>query len=357
MAAFTTGYTDILPDPNNKIGDAGETLATGSAGPGYASVQLTSDQKVIMSRTNSNRISARAIAGHKWNINIGYNPMTQAQFNPVYSFLLHRVGPINPFFISLPQYRTPQDSVFSTILQEDTHPLVMFTSTSVAAGSTSMMIRGLRSGASKGVKTVSSIGNYTVTSGKEGTTYTNVPGTGGGGTGATFNVTPASAGSNITPTVTVYNPGYGYTGNITIDGANAGGSGTFTVTPAVDSGSGSDRYFQYNYQGLGTPTAGDLFTVTDNKFSNHKKAYMVTRVETNDIYKSGTTQPTVNEVLIHFTPGLSKNISASDASASNFQLNFFNPLIRVVSPKGLQQYSLDVNNLYKFSLRLEEALS
>ena len=30
MAAFTTGYTDILPDPNNKIGDAGETSTSGT---------------------------------------------------------------------------------------------------------------------------------------------------------------------------------------------------------------------------------------------------------------------------------------------------------------------------------------
>ena len=355
MAAFTTGYTDILPDPNNKIGDAGETSTSGTAGPGYASVQLTSDQKVIMSRTNSQRTSARAVAGHKWNINIGYNPMTQAEFNPVYSFLLHRYGAVNPFYVSLPQYRTPQNSSFSTHLQAGTHPLRMFPTTSVAAGQTSMMIRGLRDGASKGVKSVSSIGSYSVTSGNQGTTYTNVPGTGGGGSDATFNVTPASSGGSVTPAVTVCNPGYGYTGNITIDGANAGGSGTFTVAPTVDSGSGADRYFQYNYKGLGTPLPGDLFTVTDAKATNHYKTYMVTRVETNDIYKSGTTQPTENQVFIHFTPGLSKNISASDAS-STYQLNFFNPLIRVVSPKGLQQYSLDVNNLYKFSLRLEEAL-
>ena len=357
MAAFTTGYTDILPDPNNKIGDAGQTDATnGTAGPGYASVSLSSEQKLIMSRTNSQRVSARAIAGHKWNIDIGYNPMTQTEFNPVYSFLLQRNGEIAPFYVSLPQYRTPQNSVFSTYLQETTHPLVMFASTSVAAGSTSMMIRGLRSGASKGVKTLSSIQTYTVTAGNQGKTYTNVPGTGGGGTGATFNVTPASSGV-VTPAVTVYNPGYGYTGAITINGANAGGSGNFTVTPNVDSGSGSDRYFQYNYQGLGTPTPGDLFTITDDKFSNHKKAYMVTRVETNDIYKSGTTQPTVNELLIHFTPGLSKNISASDAAAGSYEINFFNPLIRVVSSsKGLQKYSLNANNLYKFKLSLQEAL-
>ena len=53
-----------------------------------ARADLTADQKTITSRTNSNRVSARAIAGHKWNIDIGYNPMTQTEFNPVYAFLL-----------------------------------------------------------------------------------------------------------------------------------------------------------------------------------------------------------------------------------------------------------------------------
>ena len=113
MATFSA-YMDILPDPNNKIGAAGQPLSTGTAGPGYSSVALTADQKTITSRTNSNRISARAIAGHKWNIDIGYNPMTQEQFMPIYNFLLHRNGPLNPFYVSLPQYRTPQNSTFST---------------------------------------------------------------------------------------------------------------------------------------------------------------------------------------------------------------------------------------------------
>jgi len=49
-------------------------------------------------------------------------------------------------------------------------------------------------------------------------------------------------------------------------------------------------------------------------------------------------------------------INAKDAG-TDYKLNFYNPLVRVVLPKALHQYSLDVNNLYKYSLKVEEAES
>ena len=107
-----TNHLNILPDPNNAIGDAGET--GGTAGPGFASVKVSSNQPTMKDFTNSGRILARAIARHQWKINISYNPMTETEFNRVYSFLLHRRGGLKPFFVSLPQYRVPQDSTFAT---------------------------------------------------------------------------------------------------------------------------------------------------------------------------------------------------------------------------------------------------
>jgi len=79
MAVFTS-FQDVLPDPNNSIGNAGQ--ATGSAGPGFASVKVTSEQPYMSTRTNSGRLLARAQAAHKWKINIKYNPMTRAEFVP-----------------------------------------------------------------------------------------------------------------------------------------------------------------------------------------------------------------------------------------------------------------------------------
>ena len=56
---------------------------------------------------------ARAIVGHSWEIGLGYNPMTRLEFEPIYNFLLQRRGGLKPFFVSLPQYRVPQDSIFA----------------------------------------------------------------------------------------------------------------------------------------------------------------------------------------------------------------------------------------------------
>ena len=105
MATFSS-FLDILPDPTNPIGISGQALATGSGGtngPGFASVQFTSQAPIQMSRTNSGRVLTRAIAGHKWTIQIKYNPMTRDQFEPVFNFLLEKNGRLNPFFVKLPQ--------------------------------------------------------------------------------------------------------------------------------------------------------------------------------------------------------------------------------------------------------------
>jgi len=111
MSGFNT-ILDILPDPNNAIGAGGQN--SGTAGPGFASVQLTSEQPTMKDFTNSGRLLARAVARHQWKININYNPMTETEFNRLYSFLLHRRGGLSPFFVSLPQYRIPQDTTFAT---------------------------------------------------------------------------------------------------------------------------------------------------------------------------------------------------------------------------------------------------
>ncbi|SVD90285.1 uncharacterized protein METZ01_LOCUS443139, partial [marine metagenome] len=106
-------FATILPDPTNKRGSWGANDASGDAGPGFASVKLTSDQKMLMSRTNSQRVIARSVAGHKWNIDIGYHPMTREEFEPVYTFLLQQRGSLTPFFAALPQYSEPRNSAFS----------------------------------------------------------------------------------------------------------------------------------------------------------------------------------------------------------------------------------------------------
>lgn len=109
-------FANQLPDPNYQIGQSGGSLSEGFAGPGFASIKLTNDQKMMVNRTNSQRLLARSVAAQKWKIGITYHPMTRAEFEPVYSFLLRQNGPLTPFFVSLPQYRVPQNASWSTIV-------------------------------------------------------------------------------------------------------------------------------------------------------------------------------------------------------------------------------------------------
>ncbi len=241
-----SSFQNILPDPNNTIGEAGQ--AAGTAGPGFATVSLTSEQPTMKDFTNGGRLLARAIASHAWKIKIGYNPLTQAEFDRIYTFLLHRRGSINPFFVSLPQYRTPRDANFATYSTTPSNKLEVLSNTNVFAGATS----------------------------------------------------------------------------------------------------GFFQQIGYNFNTNGTPTPGDLFTVEDSANSNHLKAYMVTRVETNSNYLNTAAQPGVAQLRIHFTPGASKTMNAGA------KLVFHNPLIKVISTRDIQQYALNTDNLYSYSLDLRE---
>ena len=91
----------------------------------------------MRTRTNSGRIVARAIKSHLWNIDISYNPMTRTEFEPVYNFLINRRGSLKPFFVSLPQYRNPQDSNLAGTIKVDGAAI---------AGATSMKIDGITAG-------------------------------------------------------------------------------------------------------------------------------------------------------------------------------------------------------------------
>jgi hypothetical protein len=134
-------YQNVLPDPNYEIGsDGGDGTsgnAAGSTGPGFASVSLKSTSPIMRTRTNSGRMVARAIKSHLWNIDISYNPMTRTEFEPVYNFLINRRGSLKPFFVSLPQYRNPQDSNLAGTIKVDGAAI---------AGATSMKIDGITAG-------------------------------------------------------------------------------------------------------------------------------------------------------------------------------------------------------------------
>ena len=103
-------HSNRLPDPNYSIGETG-VGGSGTAGPGFASIKLDSIQPTAVSVTNSGRVTSRSIVGHRWKIDITYNPMTRDQFEPVFNFLMEKRGRLKPFEVVLPQYSAPRTAL------------------------------------------------------------------------------------------------------------------------------------------------------------------------------------------------------------------------------------------------------
>ena len=96
---------NILPDPNNTITPSGADSGSGSvAGPGFSAVSVTSQQPLVMNRSNSGLTFKSINKYQKFMVDIKYNALTKAQFNVVYPFLLQRQATLEAFFVELPQY-------------------------------------------------------------------------------------------------------------------------------------------------------------------------------------------------------------------------------------------------------------
>jgi hypothetical protein len=130
-------FLDILPDPNYRIDSAGFEDATGGvAGPGFIKVNLSASQKKDRDFTIAGKMVNRANMYHSWLIGLNYNPLTKAQFDPVYNFLMEKKSSQKSFYVSLPQYKLPKDSDFALFVQNNT-PTV---SGAVSAGVSSFEI-------------------------------------------------------------------------------------------------------------------------------------------------------------------------------------------------------------------------
>ena len=124
-----------------------------------------------------------------------------------------------------------------------------------------------------------------------------------------------------------------------------------TITNSILLAQGLDSMLQAGHSTVQatTPKPGDMFTITDANDSLHKKAYRVTRVMTNAAYHSGLhSQPSAAHRIIYFTPPLQRKVAAT-------QTIDYTPKIRVILKNDIQSYSLGTNNLFSFSLDLEEA--
>ena len=95
---------NTLPDPTNKINAQGNIDASGSPGPGFSAVTVTSKQPISINRSNSGLAFRNVSKYQLFTVNISYNKLTKEEFNVVYSFLLEKQASLEAFFVQLPQY-------------------------------------------------------------------------------------------------------------------------------------------------------------------------------------------------------------------------------------------------------------
>lgn len=126
-------------------------------------------------------------------------------------------------------------------------------------------------------------------------------------------------------------------------------SGTISFQSAESAG--ADNFITSGHDSVtGGLRPGDLFTINDSSNSNHKKAYQIIRVNDSTNKLSGDTDlNTTNERRYYISPPLEKSVTSGST------ITYTNPLVRVIQRGDVQEYNLGTNNLYQFSLQLEEA--
>lgn len=126
-------------------------------------------------------------------------------------------------------------------------------------------------------------------------------------------------------------------------------SGTISVQGSITAGDSN-----FLIDGMSSVTGGlrpgDMFNFSDSGNSNHHKIYKVVRVATSsDRLASDTALNTSDERRLYVVPPVEKDVT------DNSTIDYGNPMFRVVQKSDVQEYSLGTNNLYTFSLNLEEA--
>jgi len=126
-------------------------------------------------------------------------------------------------------------------------------------------------------------------------------------------------------------------------------SGTISVQGSITAGDSN-----FLIDGMGSVTGGlrpgDMFNFSDAGNSNHHKIYKVVRVATStDKLASDSALNSTDERRLYVVPPVEKDVT------DNSTLTYASPLFRVVQKADVQEYSLGTNNLYTFSLNLEEA--
>ena len=84
--------------------------------PEFQAINLKSTHNNVKSTTVSGRVQVRTIGGQKWAFSAKYNPMTRAEFQPVFAFVTSQQGMLGTFGIVPPVIGSTSGSATGTAL-------------------------------------------------------------------------------------------------------------------------------------------------------------------------------------------------------------------------------------------------
>lgn len=84
--------------------------------PEFQAINIESKHNNVKSETVSGRMQVRTLGGQRWSFTAKYNPMTRAEFNPVYAFVISQQGMLGTFTITPPVIGSTAGSVTGTML-------------------------------------------------------------------------------------------------------------------------------------------------------------------------------------------------------------------------------------------------
>ena len=82
--------------------------------PEFQAINLKSTHNNVKSTTVSGRVQVRSIGGQKWAFSAKYNPMTRAEFQPVFAFVTSQQGMLGTFGIVPPVIGSTSGSATGT---------------------------------------------------------------------------------------------------------------------------------------------------------------------------------------------------------------------------------------------------
>jgi hypothetical protein len=84
--------------------------------PEFQAINLKSTHNNLKSTTISGRTQVRTIGGQKWEFSAKYNPMTRAEFQPVFAFVTSQQGSLGTFTIVPPVIGSTSGTATGTAL-------------------------------------------------------------------------------------------------------------------------------------------------------------------------------------------------------------------------------------------------